>query len=146
NPVIALDPAIANSAEWRRADLPAVNGHATARALARLYGALARGGLLDGRHILSPSTIALATRERSRGHDLVLSETTRFGLGFMLANAMLPLGPSDHAFGHPGAGGSLGFADPDASIGFGYVANRLGNRILIDPRPSALIDALYASL
>ena len=49
-------------------------------------------------------------------------------------------------FGHPGAGGSLGFADPDARIGFGYVMNRMGPYILLDPRAIALVDALYSCL
>ena len=55
-------------------------------------------------------------------------------------------GPSEGAFGHPGAGGSLGFADPDAKLGFGYAMNKMGPSILVDARPLALIDAVYASL
>jgi len=56
------------------------------------------------------------------------------------------MGPNARSFGHPGAGGSLGFADPEAKIGFGYTMNKMGPYILIDPRARALIDALYASL
>jgi CubicO group peptidase (beta-lactamase class C family) len=56
------------------------------------------------------------------------------------------MGPSARAFGHPGAGGSIGFADPDAHIGFGYTMNKMGPYILMDPRARALVDALYASL
>jgi len=56
------------------------------------------------------------------------------------------MGPNPHAFGHPGAGGSLGFADPDAKVGFGYAMNQMGNEPLLDVRPAALIDAIYASL
>ena len=55
-------------------------------------------------------------------------------------------GPGARAFGHPGAGGSVGFADPDAGIGFGYVMNRMGPHILLDPRATALSDAVYACL
>jgi CubicO group peptidase (beta-lactamase class C family) len=55
-------------------------------------------------------------------------------------------GPNDGAFGHPGAGGSVGFADPTARVGFGYVMNRMGPHILLDPRADALIDAVYAAI
>ncbi len=57
-----------------------------------------------------------------------------------------PLGPNARSFGHPGAGGSLGFADPDTKIGFGYAMNQMGSGMLLDPRAAALIDAVYASL
>ena len=59
--------------------------------------------------------------------------------------ARFAFGPNEGAFGHPGAGGSVGFADPQARLGFGYVANRMGSEIAIDPRPQALIEAVYRS-
>jgi CubicO group peptidase (beta-lactamase class C family) len=72
---------------------------------------------------------------------------TRIGLGFMLTMPEMQLGPNERVFGHPGMGGSLGFADPDAGVGFGYVMNRmLLPPDLIDPRWPPLIDALYESL
>jgi CubicO group peptidase (beta-lactamase class C family) len=71
---------------------------------------------------------------------------TRFGLGFMMPVPGATIGPNNRAFGHPGLGGSLGFADPEARVGFGYVMNLSGSAILIDERPAALIDALYVSL
>src|SRR5262249_14512089 len=117
---------VVNTLAWRRAEIPGANGHATARALARLYAALALGGELDGVRALSPAALARATREESFGPDAVLPGLhTRFGQGFMLGHRGLPLGPSPRAFGHPGMGGSIGFADPDARIGFGYVATRI---------------------
>ncbi len=64
----------------------------------------------------------------------------------MLSQPHASFGPSPGAFGHPGAGGSLGFADPEAAVGFGYTTNRTGAHVLLDPRPAALIDALYACL
>ena len=140
-----LTPAVVNSRAFREAEIPAANGHATARGIARLYGALACGGSLDGVRLLSPEMIARARTEESNGYDLVLGETTRFGLGFMLSHPGASFGALG-AFGHPGAGGSLGFADPEARIGFGYAMNKMGNRILLDPRATVLIDALYASL
>ncbi len=134
-----------NNAAWRSAEIPGANGHATARALARVYGVLARGGEQDGVQLLDAAGITRCRQEQSHGPDLVLPVDTRFGLGFMLPQNRpdARFGPSPHAFGHPGAGGSVGFADPDAKIGFGYVMNRMGPHILLDPRAVALIDAVY---
>ena len=144
-PSMALGP---NHAAWRSAEIPGANGHASARGIARVYGALARGGEQDGVHVLGPETIARASEEQSAGADAVLALSTRIGLGFMLPQAARDarFGPSERAFGHPGAGGSLGFADPDAKVGFGYAMNKMGPSILVDARPLALIDAVYASL
>ncbi len=79
----------------------------------------------------------------------MLQISTRFSLGFMISQHDRrdgAFGPNPRGFGHPGAGGSVGFADPDAKIGFGYVMNRMGPHILLDPRAIVLIDAVYASL
>jgi CubicO group peptidase (beta-lactamase class C family) len=138
-----------NIPEWRRAEIPGANGHGDARSLARVYGALACGGQANGTRVLSREGVARCHAELSYGPDLVLQLSTRFGHGFMLSQPGVAdgtFGPNPLAFGHPGAGGSLGFADPDAVIGFGYVMNRMGPRILLDPRAVALIDAVYASL
>ncbi|MGH7786274.1 MAG: serine hydrolase domain-containing protein [Candidatus Binatia bacterium] len=135
-----------NNAAWRSAEIPGANGHGSARDLARVYGALARGGDLDGVHVLDRAGIARCATEQSAGPDLVLQVPTRFGLGVMLTQARpdARFGPNPGAFGHPGAGGHLGFADPAARIGFGYVVNRMGPHILLDPRATALIEATYA--
>src|SRR5208282_1418598 len=132
NPPSMMTPGLVNTREWRAAELPAANGHATARALARLYGALARGGEVDGYRVLSPKSIAQCHHEQSRGPDEVLFISTRIGLGFMMSQPGASLGPNERSFGHPGAGGSLGYADPDAKIGFGYVMNKMQSSILID--------------
>jgi CubicO group peptidase (beta-lactamase class C family) len=144
-PSLAIAP---NNADWRRAEIPGANGHGTARALARVYGALACGGSVDGVHVLSPESIARCHTEQSFGADAVLLVETRFGLGFMLNQERREgnFGPSPRAFGHTGAGGSFAYADPDARIGFGYVMNRAGPHILLDPRAIALIEALYEAL
>ena len=146
NPPTISAPGVANSLEWRRAELPAANGHATARALARIYGALSRGGEIDGVRVLTPESIARCHDEQARGRDEVLLMPTRFSLGFILSQPEASLGPGLKSFGHPGAGGSLGFADPQAKVGFGYTMNQMGPTMLIDPRATALIDAVYASL
>jgi len=67
-------------------------------------------------------------------------------LGFMMSQPDAALGPNPHSFGHPGAGGSLGFADSDAKVGFGYTMNQMAAGILIDPRATALIAAAYESM
>jgi len=144
-PSIALG---VNNAPWRTAEIPGGNGHATARALARVYGVLARGGDENGFHLLDAASIERCRTEQSVGPDLVLQLSTRFGLGFMLSQDRpdARFGPSRCAFGHPGAGGSVGFADPETRVGFGYALNRLGPRILLDPRATTLIDAVYGAL
>lgn len=134
-----------NTRPWRSAEIPSANGHGNARATARVYGALAcRGGNASAR-LLSPELIGEAMQETSAGTDFVLRRPTRFGLGFQLTQPERPLGPNARSFGHFGAGGSLGFADPDACLSFGYTPNRAGPRWQ-DPRTRALIDALYACL
>lgn len=145
NPISMVMPETVSSRAWRDADIPSVNGHSTARALARIYGALAEGGAIDGVRVLSRESIARCAEQQSVGDDLVLGVQTRFGLGFMLPQAHDRFARAG-SFGHPGAGGSNGFADPEARVGFGYVMNRMGVEILTDPRVQALSDAVFASL
>jgi CubicO group peptidase (beta-lactamase class C family) len=113
--------------------------------VARLYSALAGDGTLDGVHLLSPTTIARATAPHVDGADLVLQRPTRYGLGFQLTMAERPLGPSPRAFGHFGAGGSLGFADPDTRLAFGYAMNQ-GRGGWQHKHVRHLIDLVYAAL
>jgi CubicO group peptidase (beta-lactamase class C family) len=142
-----MNPGGVNTREWRAAEIPSANGHGNARALARVYGALARGGELDGVRVLSPDAIDRAIVEQSSGTDAVLTIPIRFGLGFILTMPEAPLGPNPRTFGHAGMGGSLGFADPDAKVGFGYAMNKMiATDDLIDPRWPALIEALYQAL
>lgn len=142
-----LVPEAANSREWRAAEIPAANGHTNARALARVYGALACGGECDGVRVLSRATIDRALTEQSDGPDALLPMYTRFGLGFMLSTPHEKMGPNPRSFGHGGMGGSMAFADPDARLGFGYTMNEMHVGLwLIDPRAVALIAAVYASV
>ncbi len=138
-----------NSEPYRRAEIPAINGHSSASALALLYGALANGGQHKGVHVLSPGTIELARSQQAQGIDRVMDTPLRLGLGFWLGQPDQPglaFGPSAGTFGHPGAGGSLAFADPENGLGFGYVMNRAGSALTVDPRPQALIDTAYKVL
>jgi CubicO group peptidase (beta-lactamase class C family) len=134
-----------NTRAWRAAEMPSTNGHATARAVARVYTALACGGATGGVRLLDAATLAEATAEAAAGTDLVLRRPSRFGLGFQLTQPERPMGTSARSFGHFGAGGSLGFADPDARLAFGYTMNRAGPRWQ-NPRNRALVEAVYAAL
>jgi CubicO group peptidase (beta-lactamase class C family) len=146
NPPGSMRPGVVNTRAWRAAEIPAANGHGTAGSLARLYGALARGGELDGVRVMSKEQVAQCSIEQSNGPDALLILNTRFSLGFMMSQPGASLGPNPKSFGHPGAGGSLGYADPEAKIGFGYTMNKMQTSLLIDPRATALIEAVYESL
>ncbi|ETX08517.1 MAG: hypothetical protein ETSY2_04940 [Candidatus Entotheonella gemina] len=143
---IQIAPGDHNTEAWRRAEIPAANGHSDAQSLARVYGALACGGSVDGVHVLSPEAIARATVEQASGPDAQLPISTRYALGFWLSQPAAPLGPNPNAFGHPGAGGSVGFADLDAGLGFGYVMNQMKVGLLVEGTGRRLIDAVYACL
>ncbi|MFG2751919.1 serine hydrolase domain-containing protein [Streptomyces xanthophaeus] len=141
----AIDPLPdENDPAYRAAELPASAGIGTARALARFYAATV-GVVEDGARIFTPATTALAGKELSAGPDRVLVVNTRFGPGFMLHGPASPL-LSPASFGHPGRGGSLAFADPEAGIGFGYVTNALAKSVTADPRAQALVRALRSAL
>jgi CubicO group peptidase (beta-lactamase class C family) len=127
-----------NTEAWRLAEIPSTNGHGTARGVARIYRALLEG-------LIAPGLLDRATSEHASGQDLILERPSRFGLGYQLTQKERPLGPNPRAFGHFGAGGSLGFCDPDAEVAFGYVMNHMGPRWQ-NPCNRALIDAIYRSL
>jgi CubicO group peptidase (beta-lactamase class C family) len=118
------------------------NGFATARGLARLYGALSGDGMLDGRHLFGAEAIAAATTVQFAGIDSILGMPARWGCGF-LCNVNGIYGPEPRAFGHSGWGGAFAFADPARNLGFAYTMNRMGTDLVGDPRNVALIDAIY---
>lgn len=132
---------------WRAAEIPAANGLSNARALARLYGVLARGGEGDGVCLLRPEALERATRTQSEGRDLMFGFRSHFGLGFMLDSVHLGIAPGSRSFGHTGAGGGFAFADPDRRLAFAYTPNRphLQSRLLVAPARD-LVRAIYASL
>ena len=136
-----------NSREWRASVYPSTSGHANARAVATIFGALStENGSWHGQHILDPAIRDDAIQIHADGEDAVLGRPNRFGLGFQLTNpGIRPLGTGPRSFGHYGNGAVLGFADPDGHVAFGYVCNRAG-RSWRDPRNIALVDAVYASL
>lgn len=134
-----------NTPAWRAAELPSTNAHGNARSVARIYAALARGGRIDAVRIIGEDVLREFTTEHSAGTDLVTQHPARFGLGFQLTQPERPLGPNKNSFGHFGAGGSLGFCDPEADLAFGYVTNDMGPRWQ-NPRNRALIEAVYSCL
>lgn len=132
-----------NTRAFRAAEIPAANAHANARALARVYAALAGGELL------SPSLVEEASQVHVDGADVVMALPTRFGLGFEITmpEADFSFGPGARSFGHNGSGGSLGFLDPDAGVAFGYVMNRMEWRARRDDaRWFPILDSIYAAL
>lgn len=132
--------------EWRAACLPAVNGHGTARGFARLMGALADRGVLDGEAIVSPDAIALVSAEGSAGEDLVLPHHLSWGAGFIRNAGFGGYGPSPGAFGHSGWGGSCAFADPTNRLGFAFVPTHHSGALIADERARRLVELAYTCL
>ncbi|HTO00806.1 MAG TPA: serine hydrolase domain-containing protein, partial [Microthrixaceae bacterium] len=123
--------------------IPAANGITNARSLARMYAACI--GEVDGVRLLSPETLANAIEPRTEGPDSVLMFPIPFGLGFMRNSDFSPF-TSPAAFGHYGAGGAVGFADPDSGLAFGYAMNQMQLGLAGDPRTNALIDVAKSLL
>jgi CubicO group peptidase (beta-lactamase class C family) len=147
----------ANTRAGHAAEIGAANGITNARGLAGMYAPLAVGGaaLVDARTLSRMGEVSMATHD-----DATLRIPTRFALGFMKSmdnrrrSMAAKLWGEDcdsvilgsAAFGHVGAGGSLGFADPAAGLSFGYTMNRMGPGLLMNERGQALVDAAYLSL
>ncbi len=137
-----------NSRQIHAAEMGSANGITNARGLAGMYAPLANGG--GG--LLSPETIARMGRVSAATHeDATLMQPMRFGLGFMVSTDNRASGGDslllgETAFGHVGMGGSVGFADPEAGLSFGYTMNRMGAGILLNARGQSLVDAAYSVL
>ncbi|MFD8418455.1 serine hydrolase domain-containing protein [Streptomyces sp. NPDC059466] len=148
NPLVGATEA--NTPRWRAAEIPAANGHGTARAIAALYGIFAGRGSHGSRQVLSPEAAERVREGQGSCRDLVLGagfeHETEAGLGLWLSGPNASYGPNPRAFGHDGFGGSCGLADPEAAVSLGYVMNRMGPHIADDPRKMALVDALYGAL
>ncbi len=135
-----LTPPILNSIPWRRAQVPGANGFATARGMARIYGAL-----VNDEGVLRPETITVARTPQVHGVDRTHGAVTEFGLGFATSGTPTSYRPGSNGFGHGGAYGSLGHADPDARLGFGFVFNQLGEP-QGDGRAARLLNAALDSI
>lgn len=118
-----------NEMPFRAACLPSGNGHFTARALARMYAALANGGAIDGVRLVAPERISDMQALQTDKVDVVLGVPLRKSAGFFLGNETDgihgPMGARRTAFGHPGAGGSVGFCDPEVGLAVGVTLNKM---------------------
>jgi len=133
-----------NQREVRAAEIPAAAGVADARSIARLYAACI--GDVDGVRLLTEAQLKQATTQLTSGPNVVLMGLDiQFGLGFMLPSSLMQIGGAN-SFGHFGAGGSMGWADPDAELAFGYVMNKMQIGLAGDTRTTNLVDACYAAL
>jgi CubicO group peptidase (beta-lactamase class C family) len=134
NPVIRAKPIVS------------FGGIGSAGALAKFYSMLANGGRFEGRVFFSEKTIGWMSRTLADGIDLVFQIPTAFSAGFMkdARNAKRRIfGTSAHAFGHPGAGGSHAFADPENKIAVAYVMNQMEQSLLPNEKSLRLVDAIY---
>lgn len=146
-------PESVNSAARRSAENPSAGGIATAKGLARIYAPLALDGSVDGVRLVSTAMLPYMRYVRSAAAiDAILEVPTTFTYGFSKSWGDRKLGEGEHviigerAFGTAGAGGSIGFADPQAQMSFGYAMNRLGPGIALNSRCQSLIDAAYGAL
>jgi CubicO group peptidase (beta-lactamase class C family) len=129
----------------RNIEVPSGGGVGTARAIAHAYSVFASGGRELGLRPETLRALAAPAIAPTRGfHDECMKADVQFSLGFMKPTQVWPFGNVD-SFGSPGAGGSLGFADPTAGIGYAYVTSRMGTHLTGDPRDLALRDALYSA-
>lgn len=123
--------AAANTIPWRRAELGALNAHTNARALARTFSVISRGGAVDDVRLLSPGTIEQIFREQSRGVDLVLGVPLRFGIGFALPEPQtVPYIPDGRVCFWGGWGGSMTVMFPERSLTVSYVMNKMAPGII----------------
>jgi CubicO group peptidase (beta-lactamase class C family) len=117
-----------NAPAFWRAEVPAIAMAASARSLAFLYGTLALDATDDQGRLCSAATIGAHTAERYHGPDALLGNELRLGVGFQLPTDETPFSQNPDAFGHAGLSGAIGFADPHAGIGFGYIPNKMEER------------------
>ncbi|MEY2557401.1 MAG: hypothetical protein QOE34_826 [Verrucomicrobiota bacterium] len=135
-----------NSSENRAASIVSFGGIGSATSLAKFYAMLANGGELDGRRFFTPETMLQMTTTLASGIDRVFQIPTAFSAGFMKdppRTTRRMFGPSSLAFGHPGAGGSHAFADPEHGISFAYVMNQMEQSLLPNDKSLRLVAALY---
>ena len=144
NPVLtALEP---RTAPWRRAEIPAAGGIGNARSVARAQSVLANGGEFDGVRILSAKGCDAVFEEQSNGTDLVLGTPIRFGMGYGLNHADVPLGPNPRTCFWGGWGGSVVINDFDARVCIAYVPNFMESSTMGDIRSVRITNAVFASL
>lgn len=141
------------SRKSRAIGFPAGGGIASASGLAGMYAPLSQDGAVAGHQLVREETVAsMAAAKTVNGMDAVLSIHTSFVNGFTRSWGHYSTAPGqgfaigEQAFGHPGMGGSVGFADPKHRLAFAFVMNRMNGQPSLDARAQGLIDAVYQSL
>ncbi|MEL6824983.1 MAG: serine hydrolase domain-containing protein [Pseudomonadota bacterium] len=136
----AMDP------NWRRAEIPAANGHGNARSIVRAQTPMANGGEAFGKRILSEAGVRRVFEQQSSGTDLVLGIPVNFGMGYGINNPLMPIGPNKHIAYWGGYGGSIVLIDQDARLCVSYVMNRMEPGTTGDVRGLSLVMAAYQAL
>jgi CubicO group peptidase (beta-lactamase class C family) len=136
-----------NAPAFRAAELGAGSGHGTARGVARFFACLAAGGALGGVRILSKRMRDHAIKFRAESIDPVFGIHNKFALGLQLNNPPgMPMGPNPRSFGHLGAGGRIGFADPDRRLAMAYLPNAMWYGAGLGPRGTRLVETVFDCL
>jgi len=142
-PISAL---ASRTAAWRRAEIPAANGHGNARSVVTAQTVLANGGEAFGKRLLSREGCARIFEEQTNGMDLVLGMPVRFGMGYGLNGELMPISPNPNACFWGGWGGSLVVVDQDARVCFAFVMNKMAGGTVGDPRSGRMVGAFYEAL
>ncbi len=133
-----------NSSIWKTCEIASGSGHGNARGVAKIYGALGNGGSLDGVKLMGKPGIEAMIVEQHNQTEALQDRPYHQALGVLLNTPeAVFMGPNLRSFGHHGLGGSLGFCDPDAGIGFAYCCNKMHAVGTNGPRAARLINALY---
>ena len=142
----AADPNAVDTPAWRQAEIPAGNGHGNARSVVRVQSIVANLGGAFGVNLMSEAGCRRVFEEQTNGRDLVLGLPVRFGMGYGLNSALVPLGPNPHIAFWAGWGGSLVLVDQDARMCVSYVMNRMATTLVGDVRGFSLVRAAYQAL
>lgn len=130
---------------WRRAEIPAANGHGNARAVAEIHVVLANGGMAKGKRLLSEAGCRVALEEQVKGVDKVLGLPLRLGMGFGLVSESAPF-PNPNTCYWGGWGGSTAVIDFDAKVTYSFVMNRMSEKLTVDARGARLARAVFKSM
>ena len=141
-----IDALWSRNAAWRKAEIPAANGHGNARSVVRAQTPIACGGSAFGVDLVSPETVRRIFDEQTNGTDLVLGVPIRFGMGYGLQSELMPLGPNKNVCYWGGWGGSLALIDCDSRMCISYAMNKMVATLMGDPRSGSLVAATYQAL
>lgn len=141
-----IDALWSRNPDWRKAEIPAANGHGNARSVVRAQTPVACGGSAFGVDLLSRATVERIFDEQTNGRDMVLATPIRFGMGYGLQSSLTPMGPNKNVCYWGGWGGSLALIDCDARVCISYVMNRMVSTLTGDLRSVSLVEAAYQAL